>query len=637
MNLLQMRYVARLLLCFFTKFSLAQYSCTSVADCLFDQCRDGYRKDGLTGPSGNIYKNGPEKYYGCSCVSGASSLWVSWGSTQLGGESDGYFITGRTLAAPGGTTRTWLTSDIECNKCVHSRLWGYVGISMSAGLQTAYPSDDLGSGPNGLIRRFYYCEPQPCTNVCSPGQFREETAFCTCSPCPTGYYCPNGIYKYKCTTCVLPYVQAFAGSCNSMQDTQCQVVLSNQYNDPIWGVQTCTMRCGRGYYETTPCTVSTNRVCAYCNLGIDYCVGDRDATDTIPNALSIPSNPPRRRKVCPSGQFGTGGNAYTDTVCTPCTQCTATQYTMDHYSQRCGYITQYFVSTVNGNVVEDLDRPYQVYFDNYCRTCQTLCPAVNQFISTPCNYYSDIICSSCANGFLCNGTHQTFCPIGKYCIDNTVYNCPAYTYNNATGKTSCQSCPALTMSNSLFTECIAVPVCQPGTYWNYQQSLCTKCPGGKYTDISNQDTCKSCTGGTAVNAAQTGCEGCGSGYYAGILSCVLCGTCEPGATPNNKCYKLAQPVYDPIWDGYRSLWQSCGEQPTWHGLEPNTCNQVGTVDSQVKSGKCIPCSLPCASGFIIKPSTCDCMAPNGYYFDATTSSLQPCLPGKVYMFVLFLS
>ena len=453
------------------------YSCTSVSDCNRRGCTASESKL-YTGPSGNIYDNGAEIFYGCSCVAGGATQLVEYSSFN------GYYYSpdhplAYTMRLNGyeavrsldRSYGSWLPSNFECNKCVHSeRFYGYVDYRTSSSIQALYNQGYAGLGPNGQVRDMEYCKYPDCTNVCDPGYVMD--IWCVCQPCPSGYWCKDNL-KYQCTTCVSPSVQN--QPCLSTQDTVCLAPSSTQWIE-VWAGQqyiwNCLRRCDRGTYETKTCVggINGNRECALCPDGF-YCLGDRDANN-VDLPLTTPSKMPMKCKRCngPDGNGGgsipDGNSCYSDKdmVCKSCKTCGPSQWAPQ--DSRCSVIYE-----ASG---------YAWGQDNICLNCIPSSCASNQYEQVPCTYWTQRVCASCLSGYYCNGVKQSMCDAGYYCVNAVKYPCAPNSIS-ADKATACTPCPTGMVNNYNYTLCVA----PSGFYYDSSTSSLQSCLPGKVY-ISNK-------------------------------------------------------------------------------------------------------------------------------------------------------
>ena len=112
---------------------------------------------------------------------------------------------------------------------------------------------------------------------------------------------------------------------------------------------------------------------------------------------------------------------------------------------------------------------------------------------------------------------------GNPCTPNLkclcVLTCPAGSYQDESGETSCKTCSAGFYSVKAATSCAAK--CPVGTrkggtdpYGNAIETACTPCDGSKYSDEEGLNTCKLCPDGKYQDQiGQSNCTTCATGKY----------------------------------------------------------------------------------------------------------------------------
>ncbi len=125
----------------------------------------------------------------------------------------------------------------------------------------------------------------------------------------------------------------------------------------------------------------------------------------------------------------------------------------------------------------------------------------------------------CRAGYYDNEGTCTRTGYGEYAEEGERKSCPAGTYANNVGNTSCKQCPAGRYSTGGAKECALCGIgkypsedqseclsCPAGTYaYNAGQASCRKCPAGRYSTGGAKE-CAQCPSGQHPNAEQTGCE-----------------------------------------------------------------------------------------------------------------------------------
>ena len=120
------------------------------------------------------------------------------------------------------------------------------------------------------------------------------------------------------------------------------------------------------------------------------------------------------------------------------------------------------------------------------------------------------------------------------CVD-----CPAGTYNNATGQAHCVSCPVNTHNPSTGSSLMSCSHCRSGYEAKAGSSICCPrgayvlvtsasmscqpCPIGYFADPTNDNGCTACAAGMTADPFDYECRNCPAGKYSergsGCLSC----------------------------------------------------------------------------------------------------------------------
>nr|XP_054929258.1 sushi, von Willebrand factor type A, EGF and pentraxin domain-containing protein 1-like [Dermacentor andersoni] len=124
------------------------------------------------------------------------------------------------------------------------------------------------------------------------------------------------------------------------------------------------------------------------------------------------------------------------------------------------------------------------------------------------------------------------CPVGTFYGNETSCTpCPIGTYSDREAADSCVPCPAnkttLTEKASSESECRAL--CEPGTWSTTGKEPCTACGTDAYQDQSGQSSCKKCSAGLSTGQwgadSSTSCRDmCDAGTYSknGLKPCTAC-------------------------------------------------------------------------------------------------------------------
>jgi len=177
--------------------------------------------------------------------------------------------------------------------------------------------------------------------------------------------------------------------------------------------------------------------------------------------------------------------------------------------------------------------------------------------SCPAGTYQDqtgqTSCKTCVTGGYCpgGGSAPLACPAGTYQDQTGQTSCKTCTtghYCSGTGNTAPTSCPAGTYQDQ--TGQTSCKTCTTGHYCPGGGTTAVTCQAGTYQDQTGQSTCKSCSAGSYQDqTGQTTCKSCPAGTFelsTGSSSCDECpggaatpcnlnGTCSDGPTGNGTC------------------------------------------------------------------------------------------------------
>ena len=108
-------------------------------------------------------------------------------------------------------------------------------------------------------------------------------------------------------------------------------------------------------------------------------------------------------------------------------------------------------------------------------------------------------------------------------------NCQIGKYNDQTGKQSCKTCTAGSVTDTLAatkgTKCTS---CSAGQYTSSSQTACATCPAGSMTDTltaASGTTCTACTAGQFTASSQIACDVCSAGSVTDTLTAASGTTC----------------------------------------------------------------------------------------------------------------
>ena len=574
--------------CYANTYNSACGSCTS--------CGSNTHKIGTTyATSCTACEECPHGQY----IDGCGSLDSS-GNSLAGGP-------GRCLTCPSNHYKNWhgYGSCIQCMPC------------------TAPQYETQACNTNGNNRMCGFCNTVNCgtgrqlvgcgygnagsCQDCPFDHFNNGNSHSGCSPCST---CDDGKYQ--------------TGFCNAGgQDRQCS---------------TCSPECGAGFWESTPCTTSTNRVCTDCTLqycpagsslvgceGLSkgWCVADAGFTGNPVegfslaaynlNSCHIPGNcggitqcPPSFFKSSPGSDpcvpcLGCGENQYKD-GCDPvtgsiCLSC-PTGYTSPPNSVGSSSCQTCAVSTANSPT-----------------SCANICQAPPGYVIasdgnslTRCEegtYNSGttgVTCTSCPAGKNSpegsDSIDDCVCDKGRYLLSGSCEECSEGTYKEEMGNNFCVDCPESSTTDITGADSITDCLCLAGFEANHLGD-CVACPGTSDKFIVSDDACIQCGDHQTLNSnlphQQSSCE-CNAGYTGTYLSCEACPIASFKSTKGSaSCVSCTDHATTPT-DASTSITACACEGPMWVPSSTGPDEVGGTCQAACGPGEtahnnvCIPCS-----------------------------------------------
>jgi hypothetical protein len=375
-----------------------------------------------------------------------------------------------------------------------------------------------------------------CTNCksCNAGTYKStdcsSTEDITCTPCPAGSACPDGILINLCSAGTTFSVggQSVCSSCSA---------------------------CLPGTWESYPCTTTNNRECSFCPPGY-FCSGGL-AIDLCANGLTFSlgnQSTCTNCEICSAGTYQTTSCISTrNRVCSPCPPgfaCPGGTTLLDPMGS---------TACVSGVT-------FSVGLQSTCTACTTCLAGTYENVS--CTASRNRVCLPCPPGFACpGGTVITPCILGS-----------TYSLGSQSTCTSCTVC-----INGLFetTACSAttnricsLSPCSPGTYsvsvgYTTQCNPCPAgyaCPGGTVLD-------ECIAGSTFSMGGQGACTPCLTPCGAGTYELQ---TCTP--YQNRVCDTCLDLVDNGMWDGRFAA-----------GYSPYDCPWTCMPGYELYSGACSLC------------------------------------------------
>jgi proprotein convertase subtilisin/kexin type 5 len=443
--------------------------------------------------------------------------------------------------------------------------------------------NNLGNFSSFSIKNLITSANSPSTSV----------AFATYSS--TGYLIDqNSIIIWK-AACSLP-----CKTCNSVT-TQCL----SCYTDQVLAQSrvlyfasnlTCVADCGDLYYRNY-----TTNVCLSCSSSCANCYNFSYCTSCPSNQYFLASNT-SCFQACPTGYFQKSIYCIACTSSLNCYTCTneltcATCYGR-YLSQSQCLLTCPLLTTVPNSI-------------NYtCDACPANCSTCQLVSST-------VVCLSCSNGLLDNGTCVQSCKNPGYVPNNLICSpCDANCLTCQGSPTFCLSCsnssgfPYL-LSNKCYNTC-------PNTYYNNNNFyLCMPCISPCETCLNYSSTsCITCL--SSFTLLGTNCEStCPTTYYK---NGAICSQCVP---PCLTCSTLSFCFTCISNYTYFSSNYSCLSQcPQGYVIVNQTC--------MICSSNCLTCisvtyCSSCHNSSYLLNGYCYNPCPTGYYSDSNSSTCVACL------------
>jgi len=340
----------------------------------------------------------------------------------------------------------------------------------------------------------YALEGATSCKECIPGRFSASVADTTvpCRPCecPFGQKIKNLDAHADRTSC--DEIECDACPVGTFQDTRnhmavCKPCGPHQYSDTT-GQTVCAdcVGCATGHTRrvTGKTSLGECETCTVCRAG-HYCSDDDHIERECPRGTYQGTTGQTTCEICPQGYFSTVG-ASSCSACLPgtsseagtgyfehCVQCAAGKYESDHLCVDCA--------------------PGKNSGNGALLCCDACPPGEAREDSADPN-----TCTAC-----------TPCPVGHSCSDDEEIPCPAGTYQDQTGQTTCKLCSAGQTSTEAQETCND---CAVGHKCPGNGDVQTPCPAGSYQDETGQTTCKLCSAGQTSTEAQETCNDCAVGH-----------------------------------------------------------------------------------------------------------------------------
>ena len=445
--------------------------------------------------------------------------------------------------------------------------------------RVGYLFDGYFSSPKGGGEKYYNANGKA-SRIFNPDKLENLTLYAKWVACPKGYYCPGDNAKYACPSGYTTESTA------SYKCTQCRY-WNSCYNRRCYSCRVCHTTC---FTFDAGWNSNCSPVC-YDGDCCDACVGKwiyvESESSCKVNVKNYTVNLDKQ-----GGSGGTSSYSLTYHNSTPSTLIdNDVNVTTISIPTRAGYVFDGYYTKPNGSGTKiiTVNTKYKASY-NPSSTSYTQAQ-INDLIEsmTGIIIHEDVKGAGAplSGNTLTIYAKWTPCPAGGYCPgDNKVYQCPAGTYQDETGKPNCKNCVAGSYSNVGSNKCIAclngktsnakssscninctntdnvqewikaewknnntvtnictIKTCKNG--YEIQNNKCVrkkiKCPAGKYYRGSDH-TCQDCPAGAycpgdefVINDNNQGINYCPAGTYnssTGKSSQSACTSCAVGSYSN---------------------------------------------------------------------------------------------------------
>ena len=296
---------------------------------------------------------------------------------------------------------------------------------------------------------------------------------CDVSYCEEGYYCPEGSISIRERECGDVSVYCPTGSSQPITVSTGYYTVSYNGNDEYINTRIAQKICEKGHF----CVDGVKYACPFGTYGAEEGLSSDSCSGLCPKGYYCPTGAYNGTiNRCPAGRYGSSTGLYTSACTDICDEGYYCPEGSTHSNEiECGVISMndfdfHFKHSINSGYLSDIKTKNNFLATRYGYTSLVSLSNPNH-VYCPAGSAIPILCS---NGYYSSGGNRTTrvtqiaCPMGTYCVDGIIYDCPAGRYGR---------------DEKLYTpECSGL--CQRGYYCPIGSTTRVQvpCPLGRYGD-----------------------------------------------------------------------------------------------------------------------------------------------------------
>ena len=378
----------------------------------------------------------------------------------------------------------------------------------------SHPSDCLQNSVNGHICKCGNTDCTPTTGLHCSGSSCSHAPECTNY---NGLLPNNDICQCGTIDCLEQYCVSSSSNCHAP-------CASNFYMNNKFQCTSCDIP---GYY--CPAGVTQSATSMPCPIGT---YSDIVPISTVEQCLS-----------CPEGQYSDRVGVASSTGCNVCP---SNMYQDEKGKSNCK-------GCPNEKIIVDTSTASKHDDVEDCSINIPVCQSVE--------YLDNHSCHQCSQGYVCDGTSMTTCPMGHFCPgDGTKQPCPPGKYGESEANvkefTACTNCTRGTFQ-TLTGQTFCDRTCPIGTYGttqgaSTQSEACDNCPIGHRCSSISIKTPILCPRGTFQNNRRSStCKQCLHDTYSDTMGSETCKHCDSGlqtsgigSTSKTQCISIPKTCED---------------------------------------------------------------------------------------------